>query len=301
MYIESNRKCRKKRKLNFRRFGVEKKMFILFIIAAVIIIWFHIPYSPLQCNFQREIDTLIAENPLQTRNNRFKEEDFLNFPAAIQKYVQNCGYIGKPRMPYLKMVYHNVRFMLGRNGPALTIDYTQYDFIHKPCRMALIDSRLFGIPFEGCDYYENGEGSMKGVIGKIITLFNQKGRDMDKACLVTYLAESIFAPAILLQNYIKFEEISDLEVSAVITYGGQTAGGIFTFNEQYEMISFTTNDRAVNGTDGTVEYIPWSVLCSNYQPAVNGIKYPADFQAVWNYADGDFIYFDGTLSKVSHG
>ena len=63
----------------------------------------------------------------------------------------------------------------------------------------------------------------------------------------------------------KKEEISDFEVRATISYKGQTASGIFTFNEQYEMISFTTNDRAVAGTDGIMEYIPWSAICNDYQ------------------------------------
>ena len=67
------------------------------------------------------------------------------------------------------------------------------------------------------------------------------------------------------------------------------------------MISFTTNDRAAANTDGTVEYIPWSALCGDYTVAKNGIKYPTKFQAVWNYSDGDFTYFDGTIDKISYG
>ena len=55
---------------------------------------------------------------------------------------------------------------------------------------------------------------------------------MDEACLATYLAESMFVPSILLQDYISFEEISDYEVKAIIRHGGQTASGIFAFNEQ---------------------------------------------------------------------
>ncbi len=51
--------------------------------------------------------------------------------------------------------------------------------------MALIDSSIFGIPFEGYDSYQNGTGGMKGVIAKAITLFDQTGTDMDKACLAT--------------------------------------------------------------------------------------------------------------------
>lgn len=273
----------------------------LLIIFGMIMIWFNIPYSPLKSDFQKDIDAIMYENQLQVNGEVFLENDFSDLPAVIQKYLKNCGYIGTPKMSYMKMEYHDVNFMQSKNGPALSVDYTQYNFVNEPCRMALIDSSMFGIPFEGYDYYQNGIGGMKGVIAKTITLFNQTGADMDKACLATFLAETLFAPAVLLQDYISFEEISDSEVKATISYGGKTASGIFTFNEQYEMVSFTTNDRAVAGADETMEYIPWSALCGEYQTAANGIKYPTKFQAVWNYPEGDFIYFDGVINEVLYG
>lgn len=274
---------------------------IIFVLVGVLMVWFNISYSPVKKQFQNDVDSLVENNKLLDENEVFTKEDFADFPLSIQKYIEHCGYIGTPKMSYLKMEYQDVDFVQGRNGAKLKIDYTQYNFIKEPCRMALIDSSMFGIPFEGYDYYQNGAGGMKGVIAKAITLFDQTGADMDKACLATFLAESMFAPSILLQDYISFEEINDFEVRATITYGGQTASGIFTFNERYEMISFTTNDRAATGTDRSMEYIPWSALCKDYQLSENGIKYPTKFQAVWNYPDGDFIYFDGIISEVSYG
>lgn len=283
----------------------ERKMFVaigvMLVIVGALMIWFAIPYSPVKKQFQNDIAALSAENKLSADGELFTEKDFSQLPPAVQKYIENCGYIGTPKTSHLKMEYHAVDFSQGRNGSVLKIDYTQYNFINEPCRMALIDSSLFGIPFEGYDYYQNGSGGMKGVIAKAVTLFDQTGADMDKACLATFLAESLFAPAVLLQDYITLEEISDFKVRAAITYGGQTASGIFTFNEQYEMISFTTNDRAAAGTDGSMEYIPWSALCSDYRLSESGIKYPAEFQAVWNYPDGDFVYFDGVISKITSG
>ena len=274
---------------------------VMLLFVGVIVAWFYIPYSPVKSDFQKDVGTLISENQVRTDNGVFAKKDFRDLPVAIQKYIEGCGYIGTPKMSYLKMEYRNVDFAQGKNGPSLKIDYTQYNFINKPCRLALIDSSMFGIPFEGYDSYQDGIGSMKGVIAKTITLFNQTGADMDKACLATFLAESLFAPTILLQDYITFEEISTHKIRATITYGGQVASGIFTFNELYEMLSFTTNDRAVAGTDGSMEYIPWSAICNNYQLASNGIKYPTRFQAVWNYQDGDFVYFDGVISEMSYG
>lgn len=274
---------------------------IIFVLVGVLMVWFNISYSPVKKQFQNDVDSLVENNKLLDENEVFTKEDFADFPLSIQKYIEHCGYIGTPKMSYLKMEYQDVDFVQGRNGAKLKIDYTQYNFIKEPCRIALIDSSMFGVPFEGYDYYKSGTGGMKGVIAKAITLFDQTGADMDKACLATFLAESMFAPSILLQDYITFEEISDFEVQATITYGGQTASGVFTFNEQYEMISFTTNDRAATGTDGIMEYIPWSALCNDYKVSENGIKYPTKFQAVWNYPDEDFIYFNGVISGVSYG
>lgn len=271
------------------------------VLIGTLMIWLNISYSPAKKQFQNDVSELMTDNQLSVDHEVFKEEGFSNLPVAIQKYVANCGYIGTSKMSYLKMEYQNVDFLQGRNGPALTINYTQYNFVKKPSRLAFIDSSMLGIPFEGYDYYQNGKGGMKGVIGKIITLFDQTGADMDKACLVTFLAESLFAPSILLQDYISFEELSDFEVKATINYKKQTASGIFTFNKQYEMISFTTNDRAVTGTNGSIEYIPWSAICSDYQVFENSIKYPTKFQAVWNYSDEDFTYFDGNISKITYG
>ena len=279
-----------------------KKMISLIIVMTILalsIVWFLFPYSPTKSKFISDVDNLKSTNKIDTVS-LFEQSDFDMLPMPIQKYIEGCGYFGTHQMSYMCMKYNDVDFKQGRSGPSLTIDYTQYNFVSKPARMALIESSMFGIPFEGYDYYSDGTGGMKGVIAKVITLFNQTGTDMDKACLATFLAECLFEPSVLLQDYITFEEIDDYHVSASISYGGQTASGVFTFNDNYEYISFTTNDRAVSNSDGTMEYIPWTAECSNYQISDSGIKYPTNFSAIWNYTDGDFTYFDGVISSVSY-
>lgn len=171
---------------------------IIFVLVGVLMVWFNISYSPVKKQFQNDVDSLVENNKLLDENEVFTKEDFADFPLSIQKYIEHCGYIGTPKMSYLKMEYQDVDFVQGRNGAKLKIDYTQYNFVKEPCRIALIDSSMFGVPFEGYDYYKSGTGGMKGVIAKAITLFDQTGADMDKACLATFLAESMFAPSILL-------------------------------------------------------------------------------------------------------
>ena len=78
----------------------KRKMFIiigvLLVLIGMILIWFHIPYSPVKSDFQNDIDSLMSENLLTTNNEVFTEEDFSSLPVVIQKYIQSCGYIGCP-------------------------------------------------------------------------------------------------------------------------------------------------------------------------------------------------------------
>ena len=228
----------------------------------------------------------------------YAKEDFKSLPPLIQTYLEKCGYIGSPRKSVLKMEYMKVDFALGQNRPKLKIDYTQVDFANAPVRLAFIDSKMFGVPFQGYDYFVNGKGGMKGVLAKSFQLFDQTGEQMDKAALVTYLAEIIFLPEALLQDFVSFNQLDSHRVEACIEYKGVKASGVFYFNDAHEMICFSTDERSQTASDGSVKNIPWEAQCREYKLYSDGIKRPSIFRAVWTYPDQDFIYFDGKISSV---
>ena len=272
---------------------------VLLIIIGAVLVWFNIPYSPVKQQFYNDLAGLKAESSLYS-GEVFTENDFRDMPPIIQKYIGYCGYIGKPKMSFQTVDFHNVKFTQGRKGPALKMDYTNCNTVSKPNRIAFMNSGMFGVPFEGYDDYLDGKGGMKGVIGKVITLFHQTGSDMDKGELVTYLGECLVMPSSLLQDFITLDEIDALRVKATITYYGISVSGIFTFNESGEAISFYSEDRPCVTTDGSVESVGWSELYEDYQLAENGIRYPTHLKAIWNYEDGDFVYFDGKISSISY-
>lgn len=270
---------------------------IVLVLVGALIVYFNISYSPTKREFSKASKQFTQQST--GTEGVFAEEDILHLPKPVKNYFHYCGYIGTPKMLFMTTHYEDVDFMMSKNGPEISIDYTTYNMVKKPDRIAYISSRMNGIPFQGFDSYLNGTGGMKGVIGKAITIFNQKGLAMDKACLVTSLSESLLMPNAALQEYIQWEEIDDTHAKAIIKYYDITASGIFTFSEDGEMLSFTTEDRAVTNPDGTMEYVKWSVVCGNYNEE-NGIKHPTMFQAVWNYDDGDFVYFDGNNIKIEY-
>nr|WP_316246788.1 DUF6544 family protein [Paenibacillus ihumii] len=151
---------------------------------------------------------------------------------------------------------------------------------------------MYGIPFEGFDSYVAGHGSMKGILGKIIPLFQQTGEAMNQACLVTFLSESLVMPNAALQDYITWEAVDAAQAKATITYKGLSARGIFTFSDSGQPLTFMTEDRSAISADGTVQQVAWSVLFKDYK-TIDGIKQPTHLQVVWNYDHGDLVYFDG--------
>lgn len=263
---------------------------VFLLIIGIIAVFFQIPYSKTRTEFSEVICGLLTGMPEE--RSVFTEEDIAHLPLPVRKYFRYCGYIGAPKMSYMKVVYQDVDFVFGKDKPTIKIDYTQYNFANKPIRIAYIDSSMYGIPFEGLDSYTSGNGSMKGVLAKVFTLFNQTGENMDKASLVTCLSECLIIPSAALQDFIVWEEIDDFHAKATISYYGITAGGIFTFNENGEMLSFTTDDREAIAIDGASEKVKWSAVCSEYAET-NGIKKPTVLQAIWHYDDGDLVYFDG--------
>lgn len=271
---------------------------LILLTACGILAWFQIPYSPVKKDFQKHVEQLKQRQ--SNLEGVFSHEDFSQFPEVIQRYMDHCGYIGAPKMSSMKMDYGEVSFAMDRSSEAMHVGYVQYNFASMPSRLALIDASVCGIPFEGLDYYEGGCGGMKGILAKRIPLFNQQGEEMNRACLVTYLAESLFMPTILLKNDIVFEALDDQTVKATLTYGGETVSGIFSFNDDDEMIAFTTNDRSMTNDDGTMEHFPWTARCGDYREVESGLMQPTTFQAVWHYSDGDFVYFDGIINNISY-
>ncbi|GAA0405460.1 DUF6544 family protein [Paenibacillus motobuensis] len=272
---------------------------LILVIIAGILIFFNIPYSMTRAQFEQTVTEQIRSSEA-AGGDTFTLEDIQELPEPVQRYFAYSGYIGTAKMSYMKAAFKQVDFIMAPDKPAVKIDYTQYNFVREPVRLAYIDTSMYGIPFEGFDSYIDGRGGMKGVLGKVIPLFNQTGEEMNQACLATFLSESLVVPNVALQDYIAWEPVDDTHAKATITYKGISASGVFTFSEVGEALSFTTEDRAVISTDGTVQRVTWSALFKEYKN-IGGIRQPTHLQAVWHYDQGDLIYFDSDNFMIAYG
>ncbi len=105
---------------------------VIAALAAVIllaVIYFNQPYSPLKADFNKTAAGLISRTQPQTEI--FSQQDIAHLPAPVQKYFSHCGYIGAPKMSWMKTEFKDVPFSTGLNKPPLKIDYTQYNFVER--------------------------------------------------------------------------------------------------------------------------------------------------------------------------
>jgi hypothetical protein len=277
-----------------KRKRVQKSMMIaagiILCAAGAVLIYFSLPYSPVKSKF----DALSAQ--LIEQADHFEgvitEEDIASLPEPVKRYFRTCGYLGKPKTAYMVITYSNVSFSFGKDRAPIKIDYTQVSGVKKPDRVAYIDSAMYGVPFEGVDVIIGGTGSMQGMLGKVFTVFDYSGSEMDRSGLVTYLSECLFTPTAALESYIRWEPVDSSHAKATLTYGDIRVSGIFSFGDAGEMVSFETDDRFAAQDDGVSRQVKWSVRCGGYTDT-DGIRRPTDFEAIWHYDDGDLIYFDG--------
>lgn len=270
---------------------------LVVLIIMGLIVWLSIPFSPMKTEFEHLAVQQNAE--VYTPAGVFAEDDIAGLPLPVQRYFRYCGFIGTPKMVNMKIIHRDVDFILSSEMPKLKIQCTQFNSAMKPERIAFIDTSLYRVPFEGIDSYQGGFGSMKGVLAKNITLFNQTGEAMNKSSLVTCLAESLLMPNFALQPFMHWEAIDDGHARATISYYGISASGIFSFDANGLLTSFTTDDRLHVDTDGNVKHVKWSAICGDYS-AVGGIKQPRILQAVWHLDSGDLVYFDGRATEIQY-
>lgn len=282
------------------RRGVRVAMILLgsaVTLVLLVVLFFSLPNSRTRDEFSQSTAMLI--DGAGSSDELFSLEEIAPLPLPVQRFFLHCNFIGKPKMAYMKATFRDVRFSMGRGKPTLMIDYVQYNAVEKPQRLAYIDAALYGIPFEGLDSFLEGKGSMKGRLAKGFSLFDERGEDMDRACLVTFLAECLFVPSAALQSYIHWEAIDDTHAKATIEAYGLSCSGLFTFSEEGEMESFTTEDRMATGLDGKKEQVRWTATLADYRMH-SGLLLPTRLQGIWNYPEGDLLYFDGKEVEIEY-
>ena len=268
---------------------IQATLIILVLIATLIVIYFMIPYSKLKSTFNKQVEKERVKNSDEEKI--LDEEMIQALPEQLKRFYNDAGYIGKSQSTEMKMYCREAEFVMDTHtNKPMSIHYTEEVFAN-PARLAFIDARLYGIPFQGLDQYVEGKGSMRGVIAKNIQLFNVTGKEMDEAALATWLCEAILLPKAMLNERLQWQQIDEDRVGVTLEEEGLIVSVINEFDEEGKLVSATTDNRGITESDGSLTPMRWRIVFHQYEQ-LGDYYLPRGVKAMWQQEGGDVVYFD---------
>ncbi|TVQ02381.1 MAG: hypothetical protein EA359_12010 [Balneolaceae bacterium] len=246
--------------------------------------------------FHNELKQLQEKS--EFKQDHIKEEDITRLPGALQRYLHYAGFVGAPLSDVTEVLWTDTKIKLSPDKKWMPLDTYQYNFTSASARLAYMNARLAGfIPFEGRDRYHDGSGHMYGKLAKMVTVFDNKSKEVALGGAVILLAESLLEPTIALQKYITWEQGDSNTAIATLRNNNLEVSGRFFFNDRGEYIRFESDDRPFEISKGKYETKPFSITLDEYQ-AADGYRIPGRVYATWHLERGDFTYWDGRITGL---
>ena len=261
---------------------------ILLVIVLLVAILVYLSQGLLR-KYKREIKNAFLEEHA-TKEEILTQKDLLHLPMAVQKYLTYVGVVGKEKVHSFKMTAEGeIKMTMDSAWSKIKVD--QNNFVgNKLVRLFFLRMNMFGIPVYALHSYTDREASMLGKIAGFFTVINAKGKEMRISDTITLLNDMcLIAPATLIDRRITWEEIDEATVKAIFTTEYCTVSAILYFNNNDQLINFTTEERYYAGANNTYETVSWSTPFYEYKE-MNGLMLPKAGEATWNLPDKDYTY-----------
>ena len=226
---------------------------------------------------------------------RISTEDIMRLPQPIQRYMNYAGVAGKERLFNFNLAFAG-DFKLGPKQDWMQITTDQYNFMQEPTRLFYIQGSKMGLRISGRDAYLNGKGNMFGkMLG--ITLFDERGPEMDIGELVTFLNDQVVVAPGCINDRLEWEEINDDCCRVSISHAGIRVSAKLFVNKQGELVNFETTDRFFKSEKGEMVQCRWSTPLSDYKEQ-NGVMMCSRGRAIWHTENGPYEYARFTIQQV---
>jgi hypothetical protein len=246
--------------------------------------------------YRTEVRTERSAHPPDTQE-LLTEDRLTALPEPVRRYLRSCGWVGQPLPMNAEIEWRESAIRLGVDRPWMKLRTYQFNSVPEPMRAAYMRGRILGVvPMEGRDIYQNGRGQMLIRLGRVFTVGDETGPEMDRSALVTILAEALLVPGYATQPYIIWTPMDDRSAAATVRHGGVVASGVFHFDRAGDFVRFESDDR-YQSTGEDARKVRWSVDVLGHQDQ-DGLRIVGGLRAIWHEDQGDFEYFRGRIQAV---
>jgi hypothetical protein len=252
-------------------------------------------------SFRAEYDRTVAQGLKRTAASPLlTDADLDHLPGAVQRYIRLNGAVGQPRVQNFRARFHGQI----RSGPAarwMSFTGEQCNFYDQPSRLFLMDASMFGIPFQAFHRFIGPSATMRVKVASAVTVVDAKGPEMDEAETVTLFNDlCVFAPGLLIDRRIRWQEIDPHNVRATFTNLSHTVGAVLSFNDRGELVDFVADGRGAAAADGkSFTRMRWSTPLGDYR-GFGSHRLMGRGEGVWHAPAGDYSYLQFHLDAIEH-
>lgn len=268
---------------------------VIIMVPVVIALAGSLPNS-FESRFRKQ-----AEKGLKrySRRELLTEEDLKRLPLPVREYIRLSGAVGREKLQNFRAVFTG-KIKPSPDSGFLDFRSVQYNFFDEPTRLYYIRSKTRGIPFTGLHMYVGAEATMKIKVASLLTVADARGPEMNRGETVTMFNDMCcFAPAALIDENIRWEEVDSLTVKAEFTNSGNTISATLFFNESRELVDFASDDRYESADGKEFKSYRWTTPVGEYRD-FGGRRVASYGEAIWHKPSGEYCYGKFRLVEIEY-
>ncbi len=258
----------------------------LLVLVPVLLGAWELRPASFRSTYEREVAARLKE----PRDERLiSEADLARLPPLLQTYLRRVGVVGQPRVHDYRVKWRG-EFRQGRDASWMNFTAEQHNFVDPPARYFLIQSSLYGVPFEGLHRYAGAEATMKIRAASLVQLADAKGEKMNQSETVTLFNDMcLLAPATLVDAPVVWQTVGERTLLGTFTNGGNTISAELYFDVAGDLVNFVSNDRYQSADGKTYLSFPWTTPVAGYRQFKQA-RVAASAEARWEEPLGGWVY-----------
>lgn len=263
-----------------------KKRPMLLIIGIIVLIILPIPLFYSHYRFYNSVEKEVYSmfNTTGSKKKLITKKDLEALPEKLVDYLIKVGVIGKCKDCHVTFKQTG-RIKTRQDKKWTKFSATQYMTADVP--NFIWSARAFPIFIR--DKSVEGQGEVKVSLLGLKDIAKSDGRKTNESALARCLGELLFYPVGFLSDAISWEVLENGSLRAMAQVGDTKVKGIFIFNENGLLSQF----EAKRYMNESLE--DFTGIAEDYQMK-QGLFIPTKMKAIWNLKEGDFEYFNCTIT-----
>ena len=231
-----------------------------------------------------------------SREQLITEEKIAALPESVQRWIRKSNVLDR-KLPTTYRLKQRGSLRTTEKGRWMPFQSTQYFSTSPPA--FVWEAHITAGPLVeivGRDKYQDGRGHMLIKPLYLFTAANSFGKEIDQGTLLRYLAEAAWFPQVAVNDYLRWEGIDDYHARVTMEYGGVSASGIYSFNEQGLVNGFEA--RRYGDFGGIYRKETWSVSVVAHK-SFNNTPIGHRSEVTWKFKEGDFTWLKMEVTEIN--